>query len=708
MWKKFLLPLFEEDKLVKGYEREQHLRRLYYITLIAMAALLIMSVLNAIGHSYPMMLSTLLAIILLAICLLIGWRKKSSEFLETVFLILFMILFPIYIVNGANEGFAILWLTIIPIVFMLMIDLKKGFIFSTYIVLFIFIIFLTPVHVFLQYDYGEDMRLRFPVMLLLCFFISFYAARITILAKNHMYQALAVAEHANRAKTTFLNNMSHDIRTPMNAIIGFTALCAKSVNDPVKVSEYLNKIATSSNHLLSLINDILDMSRIESGKVMIEEHEVYLPDVLHDLRTIIQSDVANKNLELYIDTLDVKDENVFCDKLRLNQILLNLMSNAIKYTNPGGTISLRVQQKPCKNPDRAEFVFRVKDNGIGMSKEFLKVIFHPFERMHTATVSGIQGTGLGMSITKNLVEMMGGTITVSSEEGIGSEFTVTLQFKKSATKVVYEKIPELQGVRVLVADDDSDTCFSVSKMLTEIGMRPDWTTSGKEAVIRTKYAIEENDDYGAYIIDWLMPDMNGIETVRRIRHLIGEGKPIIILTAYDWEPLEAEAREAGVTSFCSKPLFMSELREALTTTRKTVKKEQQNIANYDFTGKKILLVEDNPLNLEIAAEILQEVGLIVDTANDGDVAIEKLRNAAKGQYDLVLMDVQMPKLDGYTATKEIRTLDNPYAANLPIIAMTANAFEEDKKKSFEAGMNGHLSKPIEIDKLMEVLKCNLK
>lgn len=372
MWKKFLLPLFEEDKLVKGYEREQHLRRLYYITLIAMAALLIMSVLNAIGHSYPMMLSILLAIILLAICLLIGWRKKSSEFLETVFLILFIILFPIYIVNGANEGFAILWLTIIPIVFMLMIDLKKGFIFSTYIVLFIFIVFLTPVHVFLQYDYGEDMRLRFPVMLLLCFFISFYIARITILAKNHMYQALAVAEHANRAKTTFLNNMSHDIRTPMNAIIGFTALCAKSVNDPVKVSEYLNKIATSSNHLLSLINDILDMSRIESGKVMIEEHEVYLPDVLHDLRTIIQSDVANKNLELYIDTLDVKDENVFCDKLRLNQILLNLMSNAIKYTNPGGTISLRVQQKPCKNPDRAEFVFRVKDNGIGMSKEFFE------------------------------------------------------------------------------------------------------------------------------------------------------------------------------------------------------------------------------------------------------------------------------------------------------------------------------------------------
>ena len=654
-----------------------------------------------------MMKSTLLAAAFFGVCLALGWKLKSAGFLESVYLVLFMILFPAYIIKGGNQGFAILWLTIIPIVFMLMIDLKKGFFFSCYIVLFTFIMFLTPFRVLLQYDYGKDMLLRFPIMLLICFLISFYVARITILAKKQMYQALAAAEHANRAKTTFLNNMSHDIRTPMNAIIGFTALCAKSVNDSDKVTEYLNKIATSSNHLLSLINDILDMSRIESGKVRIEEHEVYLPDVLHDLRTIIQSDVTNRNLELFIDTLDVKDENVFCDKLRLNQILLNLMSNAIKYTNPGGTVSLRVQQKPCKNPNYAEFVFRVRDTGIGMSKEFLKVIFQPFERMHTATVSGIQGTGLGMSITKNLVEMMGGTITVSSEEGKGSEFTVTLRFKKSATKVVYEKIPELQGIRVLVADDDTETCFSVSKMLTEIGMRPDWTTSGKEAVIRTRYAIEENDDYGAYIIDWLMPDMNGIETVRRIRHLIGEGKPIIILTAYDWEPLESEAREAGVTSFCSKPLFMSELREALTTTRKTVTKEQTEILNYDFTGKKILLVEDNPLNLEIAEEILK-VGLVVDTADDGDVAIEKLRNATDGQYDLVLMDVQMPKLDGYTATKEIRTLDNPYAANIPIIAMTANAFEEDKKKSFEAGMNGHLSKPIEIEKLMKVLRDNLR
>ena len=703
MGKKILLPLFEADKLVKGYEREQHRKRLCYITGIAVIGMLLMTILNAIGRSYEMVLSTFVAAVLLSVCLLIGCKKKSAEFLEMVFLILFMILFPVYIIRGENNGFAILWLTIIPIVFMLMVDLKKGFIFSVYIILFTFIVFYSSLYNLVQYDYGEDMRLRFPFMLLICFGISFYVARITILAKSNMYQALAAAEHANRAKTTFLNNMSHDIRTPMNAIIGFTALCAKSVNDTEKITEYLNKIATSSNHLLSLINDILDMSRIESGKVRIEEQEVYLPDVLHDLRTIIQSDVANKNLELFIDTLDVKDESVFCDKLRLNQILLNLMSNAIKYTNAGGTVSLRVEQKPCRREDYAEFVFRVKDTGIGMSKKFLKVVFQPFERMQTATVSGIQGTGLGMSITKNLVEMMGGTITVTSEEGKGSEFTVTLQFKKSETKVVYEKILELQGVRVLVADDDSDTCFSVSRMLTEIGMRPDWTTSGKEAVVRAKYAIEESDEYGAYIIDWLMPDMNGIETVRRIRRFIGEGKPIIILTAYDWEPIEAEAREAGVTSFCSKPLFMSELREALTTTRKKVTKEKEVLDSFDFAGKRVLLVEDNELNREIAVEILQEVGLAVDTANDGDVAVEKLRNATEGQYDLVLMDVQMPKLDGYMATKEIRTLDNPFVANIPIIAMTANAFEEDKRKSFEAGMNGHLSKPIEIPKLMEVL-----
>ncbi|MDO4500594.1 MAG: response regulator [Erysipelotrichaceae bacterium] len=527
--------------------------------------------------------------------------------------------------------------------------------------------------------------------------------RREIMQQQELEDALFIAQAASRAKSRFLSNMSHDIRTPMNAIIGFTALGAKYVNDPEKMTEYLGKIAVSGNHLLSLINDILDMSRIESGKVRIEENEVHLPDILHDLRTIVQSEVVAKNIDLFIDTLDVKHEDVVCDKLRLNQILLNIMSNALKYTNAGGMVSLRVTEKPSSKAETALFEFRIKDTGIGMSEEFLSVIFQPFERMQSSTVSGIQGTGLGLSITKNLVEMMGGTISVESEEGKGSEFTVVLPFKKSSTPVVYETIPELQGVRVLVADDSADTCFSVTRMLNEIGMRSDWTTSGKEAVLRAKYAVDENDEYGAYIIDWLMPDMNGIETVRRIRRFISDDKPIIILTAYDWSSIEAEAREAGVTSFCSKPLFMSELREALTYTRKKKVVEETDFSTYNFENKKVLLVEDNMLNREIATEILKEAGLLIDEAEDGDVAVEILKNAADDQYDLVLMDIQMPRLDGYMATREIRTLDNPVIANIPIIAMTANAFEEDKKKAFEAGMNAHISKPIDIKQLMSVL-----
>lgn len=404
--------------------------------------------------------------------------------------------------------------------------------------------------------------------------------------------------------------MSHDIRTPMNAIVGFTALAAKHIDDPEQVKDYLGKISISSSHLLSLINDVLDMSRIESGKVKIDEKEVHLPDVFHDLRTIVQSDTAAKNIELFIDTLDVKDEDVICDRLRLNQVLLNLMSNALKYSQPGGNVSVRVIQKQGAPKGYADFEFHVKDNGIGMSQEFLQHIFEPFERERTATVSGIQGTGLGLAITRNIIDMMGGTITVISEEG--SEFTVCLRLRLSSTPVVYEQIEELKGVRALIADDDMDTCYSLSKMLEDIGMRPDWTTTGKEAVAHTKFAVDRGDEYGAYIIDWLMPDMNGIETVRRIRQVIGNSKPIIILTAYDWTDIESEARAAGVTAFCSKPLFMSELRDVLSKPFKVQDAEDRSRADaMDFSGKKILLVEDNVLNQEIAVEILQEMGFVV-------------------------------------------------------------------------------------------------
>ncbi len=520
-----------------------------------------------------------------------------------------------------------------------------------------------------------------------------------------LQDALAAAQHANKAKTTFLNNMSHDIRTPMNAIIGFTSLAAAHIDNQEQVQNYLSKISTSSNHLLSLINDVLDMSRIESGKVKIEEKETSLPEIMHDLKTIVQSDITSKQLEFYIDTADVVNEHVLCDKLRLNQILLNLLSNAMKFTKHGGIVSVRILQKGMTPDGFASYEFQVKDTGIGMSQEFLEHVFEPFERERTSTISGIQGTGLGMAITKNIVDMMGGTITVASEEGKGTTFTVALQFKTCSGPVRQEVIPELRGLRALVADDDFNTCSSVTKMLTTIGMRPDWTTSGKEAVLRTRLAGEQNDDYSVFIIDWLMPDMNGVEVVRRIRTIIGDDKPIIILTAYDWSDIEEEARKAGVTAFCSKPIFLSELREILESPF-TLPDSEEAVSeeNSAFEGRKILLVEDNEINQEIAVEILEEAGFILDVADDGTVAVEKMKNAKANQYDLILMDIQMPVMNGYEATKKIRALDNPQFADIPIIAMTANAFEEDKKAAFEAGMNGHVAKPIDIPKLMDLLK----
>jgi len=523
--------------------------------------------------------------------------------------------------------------------------------------------------------------------------------------KVDLEDALAAAQHANRAKTVFLNNMSHDIRTPMNAIIGFTSLAATHLDNKEQVQDYLSKITTSSNHLLSLINDVLDMSRIESGKVKIEEKETSLPEVMHDLKTIVQSDIASKQLDFYIDTADVVNENILCDKLRLNQILLNLLSNAMKFTKPGGIVSVRILQKEYAPAGWAAYEFQVKDTGIGMSKEFLAHVFEPFERESTSTISGIQGTGLGMAITKNIVDMMGGKISVVSEEGKGTIFTVALKFRTCSGTVRQEVVPELKGLRALVADDDFNTCSSVTRMLSIIGMRPDWTTSGKEAVLRVKMAGEQNDEYAAYIIDWLMPDMNGIEVVRRIRGIIGDEKPIIILTAYDWSDIEEEARKAGVTAFCSKPIFLSELREILESPFTVNKQEDTESENeIFFNGKKILLVEDNEINQEIAVEILKEMGFIMDVAGDGSIAVDKVKSADYGQYDLILMDIQMPIMDGYEAARQIRALEDPILANIPIIAMTANAFEEDRKAAFDAGMNAHIAKPIDTQKLMELLK----
>ena len=509
-------------------------------------------------------------------------------------------------------------------------------------------------------------------------------------------EAVRAAETANKAKSTFLSNMSHDIRTPMNAIIGFTTLAVSNIDDKERVRDYLGKILSSSNHLLSLINDILDMSRIESGKIHLEETEVSLSEVLHDLKTIISGQIHAKQLELYMDVMDVTNEDVYCDKTRLNQVLLNLLSNAIKFTPAGGTVSVRLREYPGTQRGCELYEIRVKDNGIGMSQKFVQKIFSPFERERTSTVSRTQGTGLGMAITKNIVDMMGGTIEVQTEQGKGTEFIIRLPLRIQPENHRIEKIAELEGLKALVVDDDFNTCDSVTKMLVKVGMRSEWTLSGKEAVLRARQSMEMGDAFH--------------EVTRQIRSL-GDDTPIIILTAYDWSDIEVEARAAGVTAFCAKPMFMSDIRETLMAAigQKQAGAEDNILpaADSDFRGRHILLVEDNELNREIAVALLSEYGFQVDTAEDGAEAVEKVKNSRPGDYDLVLMDVQMPVMNGYEATEQIRSLDDPALAGITILAMTANAFDEDRKKALACGMDGFLSKPIVIEELISTLQNSL-
>ena len=517
--------------------------------------------------------------------------------------------------------------------------------------------------------------------------------------------ALMQANRASKAKSVFLSNMSHDIRTPMNAIVGFTSLAMKHIDNRERMEEYLKKIMTSGNHLLSLINDVLDMSRIESGKIRLDEKACSLPEILHSICNIVQADVHAKQLELHIDTLDIRNEDIYCDKLRLNQVLLNLLGNAVKYTGAGGAINMRITEKAGAPDGFAQYEFSIKDNGVGMSDEFVEHIFEPFEREKNSTTSGIQGTGLGMAITKNIVDMMNGTIEVESELGVGSTFTVSFVFRTRKDEKEEQAIPELKNCRALVVDDDFNTCDSVSYMLGQIGLRAEWTLSGKEAVLRTKQASMRKDGYLVYIIDWLLPDMNGIEVTRRVRQVMGDNVPVIVLTAYDWSEIEEEAKEAGVTAFCSKPLFMSELRKCLRTVigaEEQVEEEKEGGA-VQFKAGRILLAEDNELNQEIAVEILGGAGFTTEVAENGKIAVEMLQRSDPGYYQLVLMDVQMPVMSGYEAVREIRQLENQRLADIPVIAMTANAFEEDKQEALRNGMDGHIAKPINIELLFTTL-----
>ena len=524
--------------------------------------------------------------------------------------------------------------------------------------------------------------------------------------KAQLEDALQMAQAANRAKTAFLSNMSHDIRTPMNAIIGFTGLAADHIDDKEHVKEYLKTIGESSEHLLSLINDVLDMSRIESGKMTLNEKDESLADILHALHDIVRADVRARHHRFTIQTLGVRDELVHCDKLRLNQLLFNLVSNAIKYTPPGGTITLRIAQKPTEEEGRARYEFRCRDNGIGMDEEFLKTVFDPFVRARNSTVSGIQGTGLGMAIAKNIVEMMGGTITVASKKGEGSEFTATLDFRLAARKTPAPDIPELHGRPALAVSGDPDAARSLAGMLRDAGLQSDASTTAEDAAARAEAARRAGAPFRLVLVDCLAPGLNGRETVRRLRGHLAPGADILIVTADGWLDIEAEARAAGVTGFLSQPVFPTDLHKVLLQTcgRACPVRPKKKAAPDDTTlaGKKILMVDDSHLNLKIGVLLLTEKGATVDTASNGQLALDAIREKGTAYYDIVVMDVQMPVMGGYQATAAIRAL--PGGDKLKIIAFSANAFEEDREKSLRAGMDGHITKPLKITEFLSELR----
>ncbi len=515
--------------------------------------------------------------------------------------------------------------------------------------------------------------------------------------KAVLQDALILAEKASKAKSEFLSRMSHDIRTPMNAVIGYATIAATHIDEKERVKDSLKKILSSGEHLQGLINDVLDMSRIEAGKESLNLCRISISEMIRTVLPMIQAQISTKQIELYVDTIDVTNEYVYADAQKIRQLLLNILGNAVKFTSNGGKISVKIKQTPSKKMGHAVYTFLIKDTGIGMSKEFQEHLFETFSQERTSTNSKQLGTGLGMAIAKNYVDMMGGSISVDSEVGHGTEFAVKLEFKLQEDVKPDVRLEQLRGYRALVVDDDFQSCESVVHLLRDIGMRADFTTTGKEALFRTQMAYGEGDSYFAYIIDWIMPDMNGIELVRRIRKIIGDEVPIIILTAYYWGDIEQEAREAGVTAFCTKPLFTSDLTGIFLQHETTVEE------TVSFEGERILLVEDNELNREIAQFMLEEAGFDVEIACDGQDAVHAMQECEDGRFDYVLMDVQMPIMNGIEATKQIRSSDRKYLRKVPIIALTANAFNEDVEKCLEAGMNAHLAKPFRIEDIIAAL-----
>lgn len=526
--------------------------------------------------------------------------------------------------------------------------------------------------------------------------------------KNLLKDALEAANRASAAKSDFMSKMSHDIRTPMNAIIGMTAIAAAHADNPDRVRDALGKISASSRHLLGLINEILDMSKVESGTISLTSEEFSLSDLLNSMLLMIQPQIQAHKHSLQVHIQDIQHENVIGDSMRIQQVFLNLMSNAVKYTPDGGRISFTVREQAVPVSSAGCYEFIVEDNGIGMSEEYLTHIFEPFSRAEDLRTSKIQGTGLGMAITQNIVHMMNGNITVESQPGKGSKFTVTIYLTLQDGKDI--DTSELADLPVLVVDDDECVCKSLCAMLDEIGMRSEGCTSGKDAVAAVQNALNAASPFYAAILDWKMPGMNGIDTARAIKRLVGDTLPIIILSAYDWSDIEQEARAAGVDAFLSKPVFKSGLIRAFKSLRNEEPKDQNQttplepLLQNDFSGHRVLLVEDNDLNREIAKEVLEMAGLTVEEAENGQIAVDMFSTSKAGYYSLILMDIQMPVMNGYDAAAAIRAQKHPDALRIPIFAMTANAFVEDIQAAKASGMNEHLAKPIDFEALSLALE----
>lgn len=543
---------------------------------------------------------------------------------------------------------------------------------------------------------------------------SFYSLGIDVTAerleqerqRKALEDAYLAAKVASLAKTNFLSSMSHDIRTPMNAIMGMTAIAQMNVSSPDKVQDCLNKINVSSRHLLGLINEVLDMSKIEGGKIDLIPEEIHLPELVQNVSDMCKPLVAEKQLEFQINITDVQHETIIADGDRLQQILMNLLSNSIKYTPEGGTIIMGIKEGSSPVDHKGQFEFSFMDNGIGMPEEFMPHLFEPFSRADDSRISKIQGTGLGMSITENIVRMMNGSIDVKSALNKGSQFTVTLPFELVDEELSCDD--ELIGLPVLVVDDDEVTCVNAAALLDELGMRGYWVLSGMEAINHVCDAHEHGDDFSAVILDWKMPDMDGMATLKTIRERLGEDVPVIIISAYDYSNIEEEFLQAGADAFITKPLFKSKVLHVLHTLLSSGRVDTTNVrvekTHSELLGKRVLLVEDNDLNREIALELLQMQGIIVECAENGKLALDLFEASSPGYYDMILMDIQMPVMDGYEATERIRGLNRKDAKAIPILALTANAFTADIGRAYNVGMNEHIPKPIHVDFLIEILQ----